>query len=384
MAEEFEDRLKAAAERVKAQRQKAADEQAARVRDQQARVAIVNSAIQDWNGRIAPFVVQAVAQTNELMREAGIQIVSSPAQSHVRQTNRVGPPIPNLPGLNITRQSSSAQVRRPAQRSIARAQAQRIQPQAELAQFQKAARLQFSINESGELAVSSYNYATPTVPRKAALTSEFDEKTIKDAIAEFVSAGLLGVPPQASSAPALGPVEPIRPPQNATVPVSPTPVAGTAPAEITATPVAAFYAADLVVGAETYRRGLAANTIENRRAAQALLEATQAAIAELRDKRLNDPDTGEMIDFLDWLAMGLSELVENLDRAIADPASEPMFLGTAGEIARQLKLGLMEAVEKNRVRIWEVGACVGTASFLSWLSGESLAQLLSTLFGAKK
>ena len=184
-----------------------------------------------------------------------------------------------------------------------------------------------------------------------------------------------------------GPVEPIPPLRNANVPVSPTPAPGTAPVEIQATLGGSgdlFAAADLVVRAEIYRRGLAANTIENRRAAQALLEATQAAIDELRDKRLNDPDTGELIDFLDWLAMGLSELVEILDRAIADPASEPMFLGTAGEIARQLKLGLMEAVEKNRVRIWEVGACVGTASFLSWLSGESLAQLMSTLFGAKK
>jgi hypothetical protein len=134
----------------------------------------------------------------------------------------------------------------------------------------------------------------------------------------------------------------------------------------------------------TITRKLAANTIENRRAAQALLEATQAAIAELRDKRSNDPDTEELIDFLDWLAMGLSALVKNLDRAIAEPASEPMFSGMAGKIAHQLQLGLIEAAEKHRVRVFEIGVLIGTACFLQWLSGESLAQLLSSLFGVKK
>ena len=71
-------------------------------------------------------------------------------------------------------------------------------------------------------------------------------------------------------------------------------------------------------------RNLAASVIDNRRAAQGLLEATQAKIAELRDARSNDAD---LIDFLEWLASGLSNLVEYLDRAIAQPGSEPMFLG---------------------------------------------------------
>ena len=155
-------------------------------------------------------------------------------------------------------------------------------------------------------------------------------------------------------------------------------------AETQLRPAAVLVAADLVVGAETFGRGLAANTLENRRAAQALLEATRIAAVKLRDQRSNDPDTGELIDFLDWLATGLSELVKNLDLAIAEPASEPMFLGLAGKIAHQLQLGLIEASEKHRAKVIEIGACIGTACFLHWLSGESLAQLLSTLFGIRK
>ena len=135
------------------------------------------------------------------------------------------------------------------------------------------------------------------------------------------------------------------------------------------------------VGAETtIRRNLAANTIENRAAAQAPLQATQAQIASLRDKRSNNPGTGELINFLEWLANGLTALVENLDRAIAEPGSERIFLGTAGEIAHKLQLGLLEAVEKNRVRVFEVAALVGTGCFLAWLGDENLARFLSILF----
>lgn len=132
----------------------------------------------------------------------------------------------------------------------------------------------------------------------------------------------------------------------------------------------------------TITANLAANLPDNRAIAHGLLQVTQAKIAELREARLNDPETASLIKLLEWLAKGLTQLVENLDRAIAQP-SEPMFLGTAGEIARNLKLGLLEAVEKHRIKVWEVGAAVGVACFLSSLSGERLSDILRILFGKK-
>ena len=102
----------------------------------------------------------------------------------------------------------------------------------------------------------------------------------------------------------------------------------------------------------------------------------------MRDARRNDSETADLIEFLEWLAQGLTELGENIDRAIANP-SEPMFLGAAGEIVQTLKRGLFEAVEKNRARVWEIGACIGTACFLSWLGGENLAHFLSALLHGK-
>ena len=132
----------------------------------------------------------------------------------------------------------------------------------------------------------------------------------------------------------------------------------------------------------TIRANLAANLTENRAVAEGLFVATRIKIAELRDARLNDDETADVIEFLEWLAQGLTTLRENLDRAIANP-SEPMFLGTAGEIVQILRRGLLEAAEKNRCRIWEMGACVGTACFLNWLGGENLAHFLSILFQGK-
>jgi hypothetical protein len=177
---------------------------------------------------------------------------------------------------------------------------------------------------------------------------------------------------------------------NAVVDVAAPPSAGAAPSEINlgapASEATLALAADLTGNADVVavrrsviKQNLAANTADNRTAAQALLQATQAKIAELRDARLNDPETADLIKFLEWLAQGLTQLVDNLDCAIAQPA-EPMFLGTAADIAHQLKLGLFEAIEKRRVRVWEVGAIVGVACFLSSLSGEKLASILKFLF----
>jgi hypothetical protein len=130
---------------------------------------------------------------------------------------------------------------------------------------------------------------------------------------------------------------------------------------------------------------LGANTADNLAAAENLLQATGQQLESLKAKGSNDPDVRDLIDFLEWLAKGLSELVDNLRRAVAQPSSDkPIFLGNAAIIAEQLQTGLMQAVEKNRVRIFEIGACVGTACFLSWLSGENIAHLMEVLFGGKK
>jgi len=133
----------------------------------------------------------------------------------------------------------------------------------------------------------------------------------------------------------------------------------------------------------TITDNLRANPIGNRDIAHSLFDATQAQLSELKEAGSNDPETRDLIDFLAWLAEGLERLTQNLSLAISQPDQEPMFNGLAGQIAYQLKTGLLEAVEKKRVRIWEYGGAVGTASFLWWLSGEKLTELLGILFKKK-
>jgi hypothetical protein len=132
--------------------------------------------------------------------------------------------------------------------------------------------------------------------------------------------------------------------------------------------------AEVVRAEKVIAQNLAANTAGNRAAAQALLRATQVTITELREARLNDPATADLVEFLEWLAQGLTRLVDNLDRAIAQPA-EPLLLGTAGDIAYELKLGLVEAVKKTRA-----GLGNRRRMFLYSLSGEKLTDILRILF----
>jgi hypothetical protein len=79
--------------------------------------------------------------------------------------------------------------------------------------------------------------------------------------------------------------------------------------------------------------------------ARVLLREARSYIADLRDERRGGPEVTDLLDLLEWLANGLSELVESLDHAIAKPGSDPILLETASKIAFQLQLGLTEAVE---------------------------------------
>jgi hypothetical protein len=104
---------------------------------------------------------------------------------------------------------------------------------------------------------------------------------------------------------------------------------------------------------------------EIRDAARALTEAIQDQIERLRSR--NDDDTRDFIDFLEMLARGLSQLADALDQALAaTPDQQPIFLGTAGKIAEQLKIGLFEYLEKDRAKIAGRSITIGLAVAGGW------------------
>lgn len=148
-----------------------------------------------------------------------------------------------------------------------------------------------------------------------------------------------------------------------------TPEAGL-PAHLRSTEVAAVQApVGAVAGkAATFaaNAALSERPAEIRDAARALSQEFTAQVEELKRSRPNDPDRlakhDDLVAFLDKMAAGLSTLADALDRAVKEASEgkpEPVFLGKAAEVARQLQLGAIEWLEQNRTTLIEVPIRMG-------------------------
>jgi hypothetical protein len=98
-----------------------------------------------------------------------------------------------------------------------------------------------------------------------------------------------------------------------------------------------------------------------RDAARALSREFTTQVEELNRFKPNDSDSlakhNDLVAFLKRMAAGLADLADALEQAVSngtDDRPEPVFLGTAGKIAKQLNLGLMEWLEANRTLVIEV------------------------------
>lgn len=96
-----------------------------------------------------------------------------------------------------------------------------------------------------------------------------------------------------------------------------------------------------------------------RDAAYVLSEAFKAQAEELRRLKPNGEQDLErwasLLQFFESMDAQLHNLSEGLDRLIANArlAEQPIFLGRAGDIAKQLELGLTEWLEENRTKVWD-------------------------------
>lgn len=402
MAAEFEDRLRTAAERVRAEQQRAADDLARRVQERQVLVAKINRAIQDWNHRIVPLVGQAVARTNDVMSAAEIQITSSPDDVRVMRSNHVGPSIPPLPGLNIVRYAAPTQVPqqqpvRGVARTVVRA-ATHAQQRSEIARLQQMTRLRIGISENGDFFATPFNYKASVSVKRPVATPEIDEKTIGSLIAEFVDAGLLGHHEETNLASAVsdlsgdelstsafnatpfgnnqfsqhgtstfdtasnqiptlkgevsnairlasGGTELVIPPNGQASPTPPNPLEPT-----TRSPVEPTIAAQRILA-----NRLSERPTDIGAAARALCKAIADQIDQLNASKPNEAEAlnkqNDFVTFLKEIASGLTALADTLDQAVAaarEGAAEPMLLGTAGKIAEQLSVTVKEGLERHR------------------------------------
>jgi hypothetical protein len=105
-------------------------------------------------------------------------------------------------------------------------------------------------------------------------------------------------------------------------------------------------------GFERYLRERAGEICE---AARGLCSAIADQIDHLNASKPNDPgrltQQNELIAFLKTIADGLESLADTLDRSIAAgtrASPEPILLGKAGDIARNLSDAVLDGLERNR------------------------------------
>ena len=121
----------------------------------------------------------------------------------------------------------------------------------------------------------------------------------------------------------------------------------------------------------TITQNLATNTFEIRDAVRALVQATQAQIKQLEEKRLNDPETAELIEFLKDRWQLNYQIVENIERAIAQPGSEPDVFRMAGTIAYDLKnLAYWRQLKKIASKFGRAALLWAQPAY--WLSGSQV------------
>jgi uncharacterized membrane protein YccC len=137
-------------------------------------------------------------------------------------------------------------------------------------------------------------------------------------------------------------------------------------------------------------RRLSKRAVDYRDVARALSAAVRDQLAELQRQKPNEEDRlpfyNDLVAFLQKLGNELAALADALDQAAKSEPPEPIFLGNAAKIARQLELGFMEWLERDRVHIFRIG--FGTATlcavghFIGGLSPDAI-DLLKILFGKK-
>ncbi len=137
------------------------------------------------------------------------------------------------------------------------------------------------------------------------------------------------------------------------------------------------------------RRALVARPVSIRDSARALAQALKEQAVELQHSKPNEPEKlleyEKLITFIDDTSNGLAVLADTIDSAIQNGSDtpEPVLLGKAAEIARELQAGAMEWLQANRTTVFEGAFRLGLfglgIAFVSALGIEVTAAVVGSI-----
>jgi hypothetical protein len=172
---EFEDRLCKATARAQGVRDQAEAARSEKAAGRAETVGKVIEAVGDWNGRIAPIIMQVVPAANQLIAATGLQLRTQPDTTHSWEAaGHNSPSMPNLPKMRVSAVDSSSSIA-PAAREQTRNEPQQATPY-----------LEIGIDVLGKVVATTHGFTiTGTNPTDV---SEVDEKKIQSIIADYVDA----------------------------------------------------------------------------------------------------------------------------------------------------------------------------------------------------
>jgi hypothetical protein len=179
MTYQFAKRLAAAAGRVADRKQSAVEQHAAAAQAQRELVARVNSVIGDWNARIAPQIIQAVAAANQALADSGVSLVHNVGSAQMFHVGAApGPGLPSLPALAVTPALKAAAAR------MVNAPRPRRGGGNAAAILAALPRVTFQVTGEGKISIAAANSRISSVGNFK--SKDFTEAQIEATIADFV------------------------------------------------------------------------------------------------------------------------------------------------------------------------------------------------------
>jgi hypothetical protein len=180
MANEFDDRLRAAVRRINDAIAGFGEIHEERLRAERQNLNDIQNALAAWKDRIVPSVTNAIAGANAIVQSAQLELTARISLTRPSQEGRIGPPLPALPVMVVSAHPVALQSAPPA----AMPAGMHDEIREMLGNFARWPRLYLEITADGKMSIRPENY--PAKNRAVMAVDAFDEGFAQAAILELV------------------------------------------------------------------------------------------------------------------------------------------------------------------------------------------------------